>query len=138
MCVSDAFLPGSPEVRKDKSRGFRWHAVAKLFLEQIPLLMVFSGMKLLSAVTPQVLIPALTEKVQFALRQPSCKGVPSLAVFLVSRVVYFIIGFDVFLVKFHATVYGEKARIVHVGLARWLQTSLFSLAVLKACCRSWC
>lgn len=107
LCI---FMTLRDIVRKDKSRGFRWHAVAKLFLEQIPLLMVFSGMKLLSAVTPQVLIPALTEKVQFALRQPSCKGVPSLAVFLVSRVVYFIIGFDVFLVKFHATVYGEKGK----------------------------
>lgn len=84
-----------------------WHGVADLFWDIIPELSVFSAMKSLNFVSPQVLVPDLTQKVQRALASDSNHRLAEtcrLLVFVCGRFLHFFVGFEAFMIKFvHAS-----------------------------------
>jgi len=76
----------------------RWFAASKLFWDIIPLVSVFSAMKLLFYITPQILALHLNSIIFYQ----SGNMIPSLLWFAFSRTIACIIGFDSFLVKYRS------------------------------------
>lgn len=80
----------------------RWDAVSTLLLELVPELGSMSAMRLLNYITPSIFVPALTVQIKGVVkRKGRLFGVP-LFLFCVKRITAGVIGFDTFLVKFHA------------------------------------
>eukprot|EP00405_Crypthecodinium_cohnii_P059534 CAMPEP_0206634592 /NCGR_PEP_ID=MMETSP0325_2-20121206/70122_1 /ASSEMBLY_ACC=CAM_ASM_000347 /TAXON_ID=2866 /ORGANISM="Crypthecodinium cohnii, Strain Seligo" /LENGTH=724 /DNA_ID=CAMNT_0054160395 /DNA_START=159 /DNA_END=2333 /DNA_ORIENTATION=- len=88
-----------------QSRYKRWTWVSDIYWEQLPLLSTYSLMSYLGYVTPHVLLTNFQEEIVHALRDGviTAREWGILVRFVLRHVVYAIVGFDAFLVKFRIT-----------------------------------
>jgi len=86
------------EEKQDQMNRLRWYAMADLFWNSIPSICVFSAMRLLYFIVPQILTLHLNSILFYEKEQKFKK----LVIFVITRGLAFVVGFDSFLIKYRS------------------------------------
>jgi len=104
----------------------RWYHVQHIFWNILPMLSVYSAMKLLNAIVPTVMITAFYDRL-YAIQQSRSKAVPILSMvwWVITVIISFQIGFDTALMKLRVVGHAAAADIAGLTVPQVITKIIF-------------